>query len=491
MLGLGPGMRTKSLERLSPEEVLNETFTTVKALVSCLAGHGPTVIVLEDLHWADPTSLSLTEQLTVISNEAPLLFILTHRPDPDPGVTIFERALGQTRSVDMRQIDLGPLSEEAEYDLVRGLLGQGRSDGIVNTVREGAEGNPLFLEQRLASLIETNALVRTDGGGWQIHSAAPGHVPEILERLVRSRVDRLPPDARDAVVAASVIGPEFSLSTLAVVTDLDTGLGAALLELCESGLLMEQRQIPELAYRFRHALIQDAIYVGLLRRQRQNLHSRAAWALEQSTSGRVEERSGLLAYHFAKAGDNQRAVHYLEMSGDRSAAAFANDEALISYHQAIELLGEDAPDRVAAAALWAKLARVHWRLGQFAESRRACDESTRIALANGEHLWAAKSLLLLGAVETAGHCHSRGRRLSPPLKRSSRRVPIKSPTSGHRHGSTSRRNGPTSITGSTNRKCKWRVSRPCGQWCRNGPRRGKEPTSIVLLPSSAAEPAVT
>ncbi len=95
------------------------------------------------------------------------------------------------------------------------------------------------------------------------------------------------------------------------------------------------------------------------------------------------------------------------MSGDRSAAAYANDEAVISYQQAVDLLGEDATDRAAAPGLWAKLARVHWRLGEFDESRHACGESTRTALANGDHLRAAKSLWLLGAVETAGHSHER------------------------------------------------------------------------------------
>ncbi len=118
----------------------------------------------------------------------------------------------------------------------------------------------------MASLVETSALVRTEEGGWLIDRSAPEEVPEVLERLVRSRVDGLLPQPREVVLAASVLGPEFGLSTMAAVTDLGGDLTAALSGLCDSGLLVEQRQLPEPAYRFRHALIQDAIYVGLLRR---------------------------------------------------------------------------------------------------------------------------------------------------------------------------------------------------------------------------------
>src|ERR1019366_3546626 len=124
-------------------------------LVSTLVAAGPTVLVLEDLHWADPTSLHLPEELSSLTNEGPLLLVLTHRPEPDPGVSALEAALGADQDLRVRRLALAPLGPGAERDLARALLGDGTSDEVVDAVGQGAEGNPLFVEERLASLLET------------------------------------------------------------------------------------------------------------------------------------------------------------------------------------------------------------------------------------------------------------------------------------------------------------------------------------------------
>lgn len=404
VLGLGPGPGLEDVSHLAPEQLQKATFSAVTGLVSRLLSHGPTLLVLEDVHWADPSSLKMTEEVGALTAGAPLLLVLTRRPEPDPGLGALERSLEAAPRLQLRRLELGPLDERAEEDLARGLLGAGCPDEVVQTVREGSEGNPLFMEQRLASLLEERVLVRA-GATWRLDRDSPGKVPEALERLVRSRVDRLPPGPRAAIVAASVLGPEFGAGSLAAVTDLDGELGRALAELCRSGLLVQLRQVPEPVYRFRHGVIQEATYKSLLRRQRQDLHCRAAWALEQASAGRLEEVAGLLGHHYALGGENLRAVHYLEMSGDRAASAFANDEATVSYRRALELLGDDPVHQATAAGLWAKLGRIAWRLGQFEASREACRQSSRLAGACGELVLAAECLCLLGAVETAGHRH--------------------------------------------------------------------------------------
>ena len=124
---------------------------------------------------------------------------------------------------------------------------------------------------------------------------------------MRSRVDRLGPGPREAIVAASVLGPEFGLSALRTVTDLDGGLSPRVSELCSAGLLSELRKRPEPTYRFRHGLIQEATYQGLLRAQRRRLHARAAWGLEEASAGRLEEAAGVLGHHYAMAGETERA----------------------------------------------------------------------------------------------------------------------------------------------------------------------------------------
>ena len=221
---------------------------------------------------------------------------------------------------------------------------------------------------------------------------------------MRSRVDRLAPAPREAIVAASVLGPEFTFDALKTVTEPDGELLPAVSELCSAGLLVQAANVPEATFRFRHSLIQEATYKGLLRAHRATLHSRAAWGLEQASAGRLEEVAGLLGHHYALAGEVERAAHYLALAGDRAALTFANDEARASYSWAIELLGRDPAQAVPVAEIWLKLGRLAWRLGHFEDSRAAFERAADLASADAV-LVAARSLCLLAAVETADHRH--------------------------------------------------------------------------------------
>lgn len=399
IIGLKPGRAWKELSRLGPEPLQRATFAAVRRLISRLVRHGPTVLVLEDLHWSDPTSLRLTEELVALTTEGPLLVVLTRRPEPDPGTSALETALIAKPGLGLCKLDLCPLPEAQERELARALLGPDTPDEILKAVSDGTDGNPLFLEERLSSLIETNALRRAETGAWRLDLGAPGQVPEALERLVRSRVDRLARGPRDALVAASVLGPEFTLSALAQVADVEGGLAPALDELCSAGLVVQLRKLPQMTYRFRHSLIQEATYKGLVREQRRHLHARAAWGLEESSRARLHEVAALLGHHYAMAGDSERGAHFLELAGDHAATAFANDEALSCYRRALELLRTD-PSELASPVveLTLKLGVLFWRLGRYDESRNALQEAAALVPA-GAPLLAARSHRWLGQLE--------------------------------------------------------------------------------------------
>ena len=145
------------------------------------------------------------------------------------------------------------------------------------------------MEERFLSLVETGALVKRPGT-WSLGEVPSSVVPQALERLVRARVDRLPSPSRETVIAASVLGAEFSFTALEVVTEVGADLTAVVEELCHARLLTEVRRQPERVLRFRHALIQEAIYGGLLRDQRRRLHERAAWGLEAASVGRLKRQ---------------------------------------------------------------------------------------------------------------------------------------------------------------------------------------------------------
>ena len=147
-----------------------------------------------------------------MSKEGPLLLVLTRRPAPGAGISAPEASLSTDPGLTVRRIELSPLAEQAEEELAKALLGDTATNEVIETVRRGAEGNPLFLEERLSSLLETRAVRRGDDGDWRLERGGRDELPNAIERMVRSRVDRLGPRSHDAIVAASVLGVEFSLA---------------------------------------------------------------------------------------------------------------------------------------------------------------------------------------------------------------------------------------------------------------------------------------
>ena len=170
MMGLASAEEARALSRTSPEALQRATFGAVREVISRLVARGPTVLVLEDLHWADPTSLRLTEQLAALARAGPLLVLATRRPEPDPGVSALEASLCSDPGLQSYKIELSPLVADAEAALARSLLGEAAPEAVLEAVRAGTEGNPLFLEERLSSLLGSAALVR-DQDGWH---AGPG-----------------------------------------------------------------------------------------------------------------------------------------------------------------------------------------------------------------------------------------------------------------------------------------------------------------------------
>jgi class 3 adenylate cyclase/DNA-binding SARP family transcriptional activator len=265
--------------RMSPEDLQRMTFTALRSVVTRFAVAGPTVLVLEDLHWADATSLRLTLDLAELAAGRPLLVLATSRPKSGR-----QEIATLANAPSARRIKLRPLPASAEQTLAESLIGQVRgaaggaadaSPEVLAAILASADGNPLFLEERLTSLLETRALVREDGT-WLLRQPPGPQLPQVLERLVRSRVDRLSPAAQEAIRAAAVLGPRFTATLLAAVLGTRPAeLGSALDELVDSDLVhREQPDSRADTFLFRHALIQEATYLGLLRAERRRLRPR-------------------------------------------------------------------------------------------------------------------------------------------------------------------------------------------------------------------------
>ncbi len=351
-----------------PELAQQRLHSGFAELLHALAAEKPVALALDDLHWADPSSLALLERLLALTEEARLLIVMAARPDPDNGfAAVSERAPAD------RRIVLEALEADEERGLLAGLVGSSTlPERLERRLLERAEGNPFYLEQLIRSMVDAGALARTDTG-WQFVSDAPTDVPDTVEKVVLARVDRLEPEAQDVLRAAAVLGRRFTTALLDRLVD--GGATASAIEALETAdLVRADPGWPEPTYRFRHALIRDAAYGSLLKRRRQEMHLRAAEAMEQLYPDQPDPVVGLLALHWTAAGKDERALSYHHRAGERARLIGSLEEAVEHFGAALEAaerLGRDADDEMVRKLYYLR-GIVRFDLG--ADTRAAIDD---------------------------------------------------------------------------------------------------------------------
>lgn len=350
LMGLAPpaalAARVEAAEGDALEELL---FKAVRDLLAALAARRPLVVLIEDLHWADQSSIKLLESMFRLLESAPVLLVVASRPAT---AETTERLLSAARAQlgqRLEEVRIGPLSDEETDELVRNLL---RSDDIPYPTRalvvRTAEGNPFFVEELIRSFIDRGLVTHRDG---RFHLAAgieSVEVPGTIGEVVMSRVDRLDEAARHVLQVASVIGRAFPYRVLADVLGAPESLDAALEDLCakqlvrarlsrESGAARRASLQAEREYVFAHALAQDAVYESLLHRTRLELHRRVAASVEAQFTDRLAEVYGMLAYHYSHADELAQAERYLFLAGEEAARSAASAEALTFFRDASAL----------------------------------------------------------------------------------------------------------------------------------------------------------
>jgi ABC-type oligopeptide transport system substrate-binding subunit len=368
------------LAELSPEALQYRTFEVVEELIRLLAQDRPVVVALEDLHWADATSLTLVERLLALADDSGVLLVLTHRSDRDHPAWRVRELAGREYPHRTRELQLEALGGQAERELLAALVGEGTLPPELEArVLADAEGNPFYLEELVRSLADGGALVRSDGG-WRFDHAVEVEIPPSVEKVILARIDRLDAGSRDVLAAASVLGRHFGLPLLEGVTASDGQLSDTLHELQRLDLLRQSRRWPSPEFRFKHALIQEAAYRTLLSDAREELHRRAAEWLEARHGSSDEEVLGLLAHHWLAAADEDKAVQYLARAGDKARQEYALDEAIGHYRELLPLL-ERRGERQAIALVLFKLAlalHTSLRFGEANETyQRAFEHWTR------------------------------------------------------------------------------------------------------------------
>jgi ABC-type oligopeptide transport system substrate-binding subunit/class 3 adenylate cyclase len=348
------------LKPLSPESLQFRTFEVFTELVERIAANGPVVVSLDDLHWADPTSLALTERLLALAEGAPILLAISQRPETDHASWLLkEKAAREYRHL-FRELTLQPLEPSSENELLTSLAGnRPLPPAVIDGLLRYAEGNPFYLEQLLRSLIDSGTLV-PENSHWTLKAGETLEIPQTLEGVIIARIDRLEPEWREALTSASVLGRTFGLELIEAVSGLGVpAVRQAVHHLLRLDLLREESGGARPVYRFKHALIQEAAYHTLVGPKRASLHRRAAEWYETYYVDRLERVYGLIAHHWFESDDHEKAARYLKLAGDQALAEWALDEAVGHYRALAPLLVAAGRQQEAAETLFQLATALH------------------------------------------------------------------------------------------------------------------------------------
>ncbi len=313
LLSLRPG---RGLPPLTPDLQRKRTIEALVAWLLALADRRPLALVIEDLHWCDPSSLEFLDAVVAQCPAAPLLAIATHRPEYAPPSP--ERAA-------VSRLRIPRLRTRQAERIVRAVAdGRGLEEEIVAEIVARSDGVPLFLEELTSSIVEAN-----DGDAV---------VPSTLQDSLMARLDRLG-TAKEVAQAASVLGRRFPFALLEAVVAIErTDLDAGLAQLETSGLLSRRGSGANAVFAFKHALIQDVAYQSMLRRTRRELHARAGRALEERFPEWCSVDPEVAARHFDTAGMGSEAIAHYQRAAKLAVRRSANAEALGHLRRALELL---------------------------------------------------------------------------------------------------------------------------------------------------------
>ncbi len=317
LLGLEP------LREVAERQAL---FRSARLFLEALANHKPTLLVFEDLQWADPSLLDLVEHLASRVRDSPLMILALARPellDDRPGWGAGLPAY--------TALPLQPLDADESHELARRLLARTTpqiTEATAARLAATGEGNPLFIEELVAALAE--------------QPGPAAQLPTSIRGIVASRLDALPAPERAALLDASIVGKVFWRGALARLSEHGAALDEVL-DLLEGRDLIRREPGSRLSgedqYRFKHMLIRDVAYATLPRARRREGHAVVATFLEEAGLGR--DSLAVLAHHWREAGDCEKSVSYLIAVAEQSLRGWAKEEAVRYYREALKLVPEE------------------------------------------------------------------------------------------------------------------------------------------------------
>ena len=332
------GNHAKRVKDIKSDALSKFILKNLRDLFAAASGKKPLVIIIEDLHWADKSSIEMLESLFKLVERYSVLFINVFRPRYKDTSERLNKKIKKSYGQHCFDITLQALNEDQSEILVQNFL---KIDGMPQHIRqqiiERSCGNPFFIEEIIRELIDSGAIEIRHGKldvTQKIHTAV---IPVTINEVIMTRIDRLDRETRELLKLASVIGRSFFYRVLTRMAESVHEIDQKIDYLKSIQLIIERRRMMEIEYLFKHALTQEAIYKSILLKRRKELHLIVAKSVEKVFKERLYDFYGMLAYHYSQGEDLGKTEEYLIKAGESALKSSASAEALHYYQNALEL----------------------------------------------------------------------------------------------------------------------------------------------------------
>ena len=361
--------RTKDIEG---EALENLILKNLRDLISRAASIRPVVIVIEDAHWCDISSVIFLESLFKLARNYRIMFVNVFRPGHKETGQRIRKFLDENLKVHSLEIKIEPLAYKESEELIQNLLHQTNLPvEINNLIIERAAGNPFFIEEVIRSLIDEGLIEIKENNFFLTKNIKYANIPESIDNVILSRIDRLDEKTKSLLKTASVIGRNFYFKVLEEAAETIEEMDSKLEYLKDVQLINERKKKDEVEFLFKHALAQQATYESIVEKTRKELHFKIAGSIEKVFAGRIHEFYGMLALHYSKAGHQGKTEEYLIKAGEESMKSGAFSEAVNYLRKALEThiqINRNIPDRQKVVDLEEKLAFSLFATGQYKEA---------------------------------------------------------------------------------------------------------------------------
>jgi tetratricopeptide (TPR) repeat protein len=377
---MGHRLEGKARERvkgIEGEALENLILKNLRDLLSRAASIRPVAIIIEDAHWCDISSVIFLASLFKLARKQRILFVCVFRPGHmETGERIRKFATENLKD-HLLEINIEPLSDKESEELIQNLLNKViLPEEIKQLIIDRAAGNPFYIEEVIRSFIDEGLIEVRDDKFLLTENIKYANIPESIDNVLLSRIDRLDEKTKELLKTASVIGRNFYYKVLEEAAVNIEEVDQKLEYLKDVQLINERKQRDEVEFLFKHALAQQATYESIVEKTKRELHLKIANSIEKVFAGRIHEFYGMLAHHYSKAGQLDKMEDYLVKAGDESMKSGASSEAANFFKQALEiyLQHNKAPDPQKVVDLQEKLGFAYYSTGQHQEAVECFDQ---------------------------------------------------------------------------------------------------------------------